>query len=357
VRDVVLGRAALLGSRLTASERRGLFSPVEARVHLGLDYDNLEAEERSLLRTASRMQRTKMILRAVIARMVAGSRTRAAVAEIFGIRPAEWTVGEALEFIFHESAPDARLVFFAHPHALNISLVDDELSELLREADAVLADGIGLQLATRMLKGRLPSNLNGTDLFPLICQRAAESGRPLVFVGAREEVVQECARRTRDQYPGLRIPLVRTGYLNEIESRAVADEIRNLERPIVLVGMGSPVQEKWAKKYLGDCNGATVITVGGLFDFFSGRIPRAPKAWRELGLEWLYRLLQEPRRMARRYLLGNPLFLLMVALQRLRLRPRRLASWLRVDLLLGVRRKRHLLGSESREVQQPKGAV
>src|SRR5262249_27898825 len=84
------------------------------------------------------------------------------------------------------------------------------------------------------------------------------------------------------------------------------------------VGMGSPLQERWVWRHLRDVPGATVITVGGLFDFFSGRIPRAPVAWREMGVEWLFRLRQEPARLARRDLLGNPLFLAAVVAQPLR---------------------------------------
>jgi N-acetylglucosaminyldiphosphoundecaprenol N-acetyl-beta-D-mannosaminyltransferase len=81
--------------------------------------------------------------------------------------------------------------------------------------------------------------------------------------------------------------------------------------------MGSPIQERFAWEHLAHIPTATVITVGGLFDFFSGRVPRAPLAWRELGLEWLFRLVQEPRRLAKRYLVGNPLFLLLALKQRL----------------------------------------
>ncbi len=83
------------------------------------------------------------------------------------------------------------------------------------------------------------------------------------------------------------------------------------------VGMGSPRQEAWAEEHLSGVAGLTVLTVGGLFDFFSGRMPRAPLAVRELGLEWAYRLAQEPRRLASRYLVGNPLFVSRVVRQRL----------------------------------------
>jgi N-acetylglucosaminyldiphosphoundecaprenol N-acetyl-beta-D-mannosaminyltransferase len=162
-----------------------------------------------------------------------------------------------------------------------------------------------------------------------------------VLIGARDEVVQECARRSRESHPGLAIPVVSHGYLDETASLELASSVAELDNPIVLVGMGSPIQEKWAKRYLTALRGGTVLTVGGLFDFYSGTIPRAPTAWRELGLEWLYRLCQEPRRMASRYLVGNPLFLLMIMWQRMGWNPQKLATLPGTARLLGVERRRH----------------
>ncbi len=339
-RDILRGRSRLLGARVSAGAARGLMSPVEARVHLGLDYEDLEAEELRLLSESTRLGRMGMFARALLATLLSGKQNaKGKVISLFGIEPAMFTVTEAIDYVFAESA-DTRLIYFAHPHALNISLVDAEQRECLRHADVVFADGIGVRLGTRLLGGSLPSNLNGTDMFPLLCQQAAVSGRPLVLVGAKHDVVDECARRSRAAHPGLQIPIVSHGYLDDAASLALASELRDLDSPLVLVGMGSPVQEKWAMRYLSDLPRATVLTVGGLFDFFSGRMPRAPRAWRELGLEWLYRLWQEPKRMARRYLLGNPLFLLMIACQRIGLDPRKLAALPGTAWLLGVERKR-----------------
>ncbi len=340
-RDIARGRARLLGARLSETSERGLISPVEARIHLGLDYEDLQEEETRLLAESSRVGRLGMLFRGVLAGLLAGVKPDKRAVSLFGIEPAMLSVHEALDYVFEQhQAP--RLVYFAHPHALNISLVDAEQRACLNDADAVFADGIGVRLATRLLGGCLPSNLNGTDMFPLLCRRAAEVGRPLVLIGAKTEIVEECARRSRETHPGLQIPIVSHGYLEEATSEALVASIEKLKNPLVLVGMGSPIQEKWTRRYLSGVPGVTALTVGGLFDFYSGRIPRAPTAWRELGLEWLYRLGQEPKRMARRYLLGNPLFLFMIAAQRIGIRPRTIAALPGTALLLGVERQRKL---------------
>jgi N-acetylglucosaminyldiphosphoundecaprenol N-acetyl-beta-D-mannosaminyltransferase len=329
----------MLGSRLSEEEPRGFFSPVEARVHLGLDYEDLFVEERRMLDDRSKRRRFGMMARAVLARLIGGNVQDPKAASIFGIEPACLTAAQALDYLFAPVEENNRIVHFAHPHALNVALVDHILWQQLNEADAVLADGVGVRIATRMLGGSLPHNLNGTDMFPRLCARASQEQRPIVMIGGKQEVVEECARRTRATHPELSIPVVSHGYLSDEESRALVEELRSLDRPIVLVGMGTPIQEQWVWTYLSQLEGVVVLTVGGLFDFYSGTMPRAPLAMRELGLEWLYRLSREPRRMFRRYLFGNPLFLLMTGLQRLGLRPRSIARLPGTAKALGVRRR------------------
>jgi N-acetylglucosaminyldiphosphoundecaprenol N-acetyl-beta-D-mannosaminyltransferase len=180
-----------------------------------------------------------------------------------------------------------------------------------------LPDGIGLRVAAAILGVALRHNLNGTDLLPLLCDRLAAESIPLALVGAAKGVADDCAKNLREKHAGLDVPLVSDGFLDDEASRRFADRARALGRAVVLVGMGSPRQEAWALRYLGDIPGLTVVTVGGLFDFFAGRVTRAPIAWRELGLEWAYRLMQEPRRLGARYLIGNPRFVASAIAQRI----------------------------------------
>lgn len=317
-RDVLRGRARLIGSRIDPARPRGRFSPVEARVLLGLAYEhatNLE-ERRLAARTISRDLLT--LVSALVARALAPVGKSSARPWVVASVVDNISADEAVRRIIGRTTLPPRLVCFVHPHALNIAHGDAQLRATLARADLVLPDGVGLRVAARLLGLDLQHNVNGTDLLPHLCDAAAAAKTPLVLVGGTPGVADACAAKLRAAHPGLVIPLTSDGYLDDTESRELAGRIRAVGRAIVLVGMGTPRQEQWAARYLGACPEATAVTVGGLFDFYADRIPRAPVAWRELGLEWVWRLYQEPERMWRRYILGNPLFVARVVKQRLR---------------------------------------
>ena len=316
--DVLAGRASLVGSRLDRRAERGLVSPVEARVHLGLGYEDLRALERERLGTlaaTSRLAKLGVAARALLASTLAGTTRGRPVPKPFVVSAAldNVTVPAALDLVFAAPPRDrARLVCFAHAHTLTLARTDEDLRDDLARADAVLPDGIGIRLAAAILGIRLRANVNGTDLLPLLCARAAEEGVPLALVGGAEGVARDSARALEGRHPGLAVAKTSHGYLERPAREALLRDLRALGaqgRCLVLVGMGSPIQERWARRHLAAIPGITVLTVGGLFDFFAGKVPRAPQAIRELGLEWAFRLAQEPRRLARRYLLGIPRFL------------------------------------------------
>jgi N-acetylglucosaminyldiphosphoundecaprenol N-acetyl-beta-D-mannosaminyltransferase len=318
---VVRGRARLVGTRVDADGIRGWVSPVEARLSLGLLYDDPLAAENRYLERATVVSDLGVLLRAAVARPLA-SRTGGCAERrpwIVSAAVDNVTVDEALEAIFTPpSGPHARIVTFVHPHALNLAVRDRALSERLAQADMTLPDGVGIRIAGRMLGIDIRHNLNGTDLRPRLLDRAAALGVPIALVGGSADIVADSAERLAAEHTGLEVALASHGYLSDAMSRDVASRIRSVGRCLVLVGMGTPRQEAWVWTYLRNIPQVTAVTVGGLFDFVSGRIPRAPVVWRELGLEWLYRLSHEPRRLGRRYLVGNPVFLARVARQRLR---------------------------------------
>jgi len=323
--DVLRGRAPVVGSRFDGVERRGLVSPVEARLLMGIPYGDLAADERAYLRAVERSLRSDagVLARAAFARALAPpggarpeDRPRIVSATVDNV-----TIDRAVAAIFEPPPTDrARMVCFVHPHALNLATFDRDFALLLADADLVLPDGIGVRIAAALLGVAMRHNLNGTDLLPLLCDAAVAERVPLALIGAAEGVAEACAENLRRDHPGLQTPVVHHGYLDDAASGSIAEQVGQLGRALVLVGMGSPRQERWAREHLAGVGGITVITVGGLFDFFSGRIQRAPVAWREMGLEWAWRLRQEPGRLARRYLLGNPLFLALALAQRAGLR-------------------------------------
>lgn len=321
LRDVLLGRAPLVGARFNEVLPRGYLSPVEARWLLGLPYSDLAAEEARYLAGRTPATDFGVMLRTSVARALAPPAGAEPEARpwIVSALVDNLTLEQAVEQLFTPGVHGrAKRVSIVHPHALNLAARDTTLARMLAEADVVLPDGIGIRVGAALLGVAMHHNLNGTDLLPRLCREAVARGWPLVLVGAAPGVADACADKLREAHPGLELPIVSHGYLSEAGSRALAESISRLGRCLVLVGMGSPRQELWSREYLSGAAQAVILTVGGLFDFYSGRIPRAPIAWRELGLEWLYRLLQEPRRMAGRYLLGNPLFLLRILWQKLR---------------------------------------
>ncbi len=320
LKDVFGGRARFIGSRIDAAQPRGFFSPVEARLRMGIPYEDLRVAEADYLGRRSLKADLGVMARTALAYALSPGSKKAAAPRPFIVSAYvdNLTIDQALELVLAPPQTSrGKLVYFVHAHALNLARFNREYAGILAEADALLPDGIGIRMAARALGVSMRHNVNGTDLFPILCREAARLGIPVAMVGGAPGIAAECARRMQEANPTLQVPIVVPGFFaSDAEAQAVADKIAALGRVIVLVGMGSPRQERWSWQFLRHTSGATVLTVGGLFDFYSGRIRRAPIAWREMGVEWLWRLLQEPRRLARRYLIGNPLFMLLALEQK-----------------------------------------
>jgi len=313
LKDVVRGAAPIVGARVRGDLARGLVSPVESRVVLGIGYEDLaEAEGRYLAAAPSLRRGLGVVARACVARLltlgadgVVERRPWIVSATVDNV-----TIADAIELVFAEPPSSrARVVHYAHAHALTVARGNASLAQAFADADAVLPDGVGIRVAASILGKRMLDNVNGTDMLPHLCRYAAANGIPLVLVGGQPGIAEACADNLRAAHPGLSIPLIADGFKTPDETIALRESIKNVGRCLVLVGMGSPIQERWTWEHLADIGGITALTVGGLFDFYSGRVRRAPVALREMGLEWAWRLLQEPGRLAKRYLLGNPRFL------------------------------------------------
>lgn len=233
---------------------------------------------------------------------------------IFGVRIVNTTMDEAVDWIVARSrGEEASPVAFVNPDCLNIAYGNATYRDALAAASRVLPDGIGIHLACRILGTPLLANVNGTDLFPRLCEKAAAGGVPLFLLGARPGVAEAAARAMTERFPGLVVAGVRDGYFPAAEEAAVLEEINRSGARVLLVAMGAPRQETWLHERRSALVPPVRLGVGGLFDFYSGRIRRAPQWMRDVGLEWVYRLMQEPGRMWRRYVVGNPLFLVRVA--------------------------------------------
>lgn len=217
-----------------------------------------------------------------------------------------------INHIFHRKKKGS--IYFLNADCVNKSCKDQEYRRILRNSSLVLADGIGIQIATGMSGGKMAANLNGTDLLPHLCEFSIKNKKKVYLLGAKPGVAEKMKNNLEASYPGIEVVGFCDGYFERKTEGKVLEEISDLKADIVLVAMGVPLQEKWISKNRASISSGLVLGVGGLFDFYSGNIVRAPKWIRSIGMEWLFRLSQEPKRLWRRYIIGNPLFLMRAAL-------------------------------------------
>ena len=214
---------------------------------------------------------------------------------------------------------DARTaaVFFANAHALNLAASDPAYRETLNSADFVFPDGTGVRWAARLQGVRVVENMPGTDFVPEMFLATADRGHSYFLLGADEETVAAAADYAQKTFPGWRLTGSHHGYLADATlDAAVVDRINTARPDVLLVGMGNPRQEHWIADHQSQLQVPLVFGVGGLFDFWAGNVSRSPAWLRRMGHEWLWRLFQAPGQKARRYLVGNPLFLARILRER-----------------------------------------
>lgn len=200
-------------------------------------------------------------------------------------------------------------ICFVNPDCLNKMAGDRDYHDVLKSADRIFPDGIGLIIAGKLLHSPLKENINGTDMLPYLCRMAASEGHSIYLLGGKPGIAEAAAEKIQAEF-GVAIAGTSDGYFNhETESSRIIDDVNRSGASILLVAFGAPLQEKWIHRHRSQLRPALLMGVGGLFDFYSGNIRRAPRWMREIGIEWIYRIMQEPGRMWKRYVIGNPLFL------------------------------------------------
>ncbi len=208
-----------------------------------------------------------------------------------------------------------RKIYFVNPDCLNKTFSSHSadyrhILENLNYSNWIFADGIGINIAIDMLGYPKNENINGTDLLPRLAELAEKNRFSFFLLGANPGVAEQMKAKLEKNYPLLKIKGTQTGYFDwDLESPDIVKKINDLKVDFLFVALGVPNQERWIEKWFPKLNCTLALGVGGLFDFYSGRIKRAPRWLRDIGLEWVFRLLMEPRRMFRRYIIGNPLFL------------------------------------------------
>jgi len=188
-----------------------------------------------------------------------------------------------------------------------------DLREIIARCHLVGADGQSVVWASKLLGDPLPERVAGIDLMYALISMAEREGYGVYILGARRVVLEAAVERLRSSHPRLRLVGFRDGYFSDDEGGAVADAVRRSKAQLLFVAMSSPRKERWLSQFGDTLEVPFVMGVGGSIDVLAGEIRRAPFAWQRVGLEWLYRLLQEPKRMFPRYLRTNPKFVLLVA--------------------------------------------
>lgn len=245
------------------------------------------------------------------------------VVDLLGVPVRNTTTREACELLegwVRDGGMRARAVAIVNAHTLNLAWEDPGYRAVLRRADIVFADGTGAKIAARLRGVRLRDNLVGTDLLPALFERMRPGGCRVFLLGATAETIDRAARHVEAVF-GVEVVGAHHGYVDAGASVGVVDRVNASGAHLLLVGMGNPIQETWIDRHRESLRGIVAIGVGGLFDHWGGNLVRAPLWVRRLGMEWVQILLQQPGRKWRRYVLGNPRFLVRALRSRSTSRP------------------------------------
>lgn len=189
---------------------------------------------------------------------------------------------------------------------------NERLKRIVNDCEVINADGASVVWASRKLKKPLKERVAGIDLMERLLALAERKGYSVYLLGAKQKVVEKTAEVIKNKYPGIRIAGFRNGYFSEEEWKNVAQNLKASKAQIVFVGITSPLKEYLVEYLQNEGVSAVLMGVGGSFDVISGNIPRAPIWMQKAGLEWLFRVFQEPGRLWKRYLVGNSRFIISV---------------------------------------------
>lgn len=223
-----------------------------------------------------------------------------------------------IEQIIKNGVPTQHVVI----NALKVNLMekDVQLRQIINRCPLINADGASIVWAAKKLGIPLKERVTGIDLFQNLVAMADKKGYKIYLFGARDEVVKKVKNIFQSKYPNLQIVGYRNGYFTEEEEPKIVESIANSGADMLFVAFSSPKKEYWVNKYLEKLNTPFVMGVGGSFDVVAGLVKRAPLWMQKHGLEWFYRFIQEPRRMWKRYILGNIQFVVLTLKKKKELR-------------------------------------
>ncbi len=224
---------------------------------------------------------------------------------VLGVKIDDVNMDEAVETVLSWlKKPGKHFIVTPNPEIVVMAQKDEEFKKILNNADLAIPDGIGLKLS-----GDIVCNIPGIELMEALIKMASENGFTTGFLGGRNEVAEKASERLQKKYPKLKISFAQSG--GEVDEGGNTPTTYHLPPTnLLFVAFGPPKQEKWVAKNLKKLDVKVAMVVGGSFDYFSGKVPRAPKWIRDLGSEWLFRLIIEPWRIKRQLALLKYLWLL-----------------------------------------------
>ena len=214
------------------------------------------------------------------------------------------------------SLPEGKLLInTVNAHSYNTARKDSLFAEALMNGDVLIPDGVSIVKACKWIKAKSQpkERIAGWDLFSFEMEKLEKKGGTVMFMGSSQKVLDLIVKRAAEVYPHLKVVTYSPPYKPEFsdeDNKAIIDAINAANPDLLWIGMTAPKQEKWTYSHWEELDiHCHVGTIGAVFDFFAGTVERAPMWWQRHGLEWLYRLMKEPKRMWRRYIIGNALFL------------------------------------------------
>ena len=220
------------------------------------------------------------------------------------------------------SLPEGKLLInTVNAHSYNTARKDSLFAEALTNGDVLIPDGVSIVKACKWIKAKSQpkERIAGWDLFSFEMEKLERESGTVMFMGSSQKVLDLIVKRAAEVYPHLKVVTYSPPYKPEFsdeDNKAIIDAINAANPDLLWIGMTAPKQEKWTYSHWNELNiHCHVGTIGAVFDFFAGTVERAPMWWQRHGLEWLYRLMKEPKRMWRRYIIGNALFLWNIALK------------------------------------------
>ncbi len=211
---------------------------------------------------------------------------------------------DACKFFFEKQG--CHTLFFINAHCFNIAQNNKAYRNCLERADLVLNDGIGIELAARFNGTRLLENMNGTDLIPKIIEMAYSQNKKFYLLGGQPGVIEKTKAELLRKHPGIQIVGTHSGFFNATENEGLVAEINHSLADLLIVGMGVPRQEIWIMENLEQFHQLKLAIGGGaIVDFIAGKVKRAPRWIQKIKMEWFYRFVNEPKRLFKRYFVGN----------------------------------------------------